>query len=260
MRRFDWAGLAATLKLGTRVQDLRVAAALLTRLPVALEPETAAARSRAAIWAYPAVGAIVGLFGGVVYAVAVGLGGAPGVAAALAIATQAIVTGFLHEDGLADSADGLGGGRDPEARLLIMRDSRLGAFGAGALMLVLLARWSAIAALPPGAAIVALTVAGALSRAAMVGAMWVLPFARQDGLAAMVGRPSNETALAGLALAALIALVAGWLGVVAVALVGAAAAAVSIAALRRIGGQTGDVLGAVQQASEVVALAALSAR
>ena len=182
----------------------------------------------------------------------------PGIAAAAALGAQAIATGFLHEDGLADVADGLGARGGPEERLAIMRDSRIGAFGAGALILALLAKWSAVASMEAGEASTLLIAVAAASRAAMVAVMWALPHARPDGLSAMVGRPSADIALAAIGLGALALLLGGWSAFAAGAAVALVAWAVAQMAMARLGGQTGDVLGAVQVVAEIAALAMLA--
>ena len=173
--------------------DLTAAFMLLTRLPLRGRATQPAAR---AAWAWPLVGLVVGGAGAVALAAALGLGAAPGLAAALALAVQVAATGALHEDGLADVADGFWGGRDRDRRLAIMRDSRLGSYGAIALILALLARWSLILAAatqPP-----ALIAAAMASRAAMPALMRALPHARADGVSRAAGRPSVR--LAGIAL------------------------------------------------------------
>jgi adenosylcobinamide-GDP ribazoletransferase len=190
------------------------------------------------------------------------LGLPPGVAAALALAAMAAATGGLHEDGLADTFDGLWGGRTPAQRLEIMRDSRVGSFGVLALVLVLLVRWQALAALAAGGGLVAACIAaGALSRAPMAAVMAGLPNARGAGLSQAVGRPAARTALAGAAVALALGLAALGPGALALA-VAAALPALWLAAVARarIGGQTGDVLGAAQQLGEAAALAAAAAR
>lgn len=262
MRRVDWAGMVSGLidpvAWRLRLVDVALAASLLTRLPVSLDPAMATQRSQASIWAYPVVGLIVGVLGGLVYAALLWLGAVAGVAAAAAIGAQALATGFLHEDGLADTADGLGGGRDREARLAIMRDSRIGAFGAGALILGLLARWSAVSVLSAGEAILILAAVGAASRGCVAVAMYALPPARKDGLAALVGRPEAQTALAAAAIGGSVLLLFGGAGLAALLAAVIAASILGRIALRRIGGQTGDILGAIQQCAEIAALAMLA--
>ncbi|MEO1329271.1 MAG: adenosylcobinamide-GDP ribazoletransferase [Pseudomonadota bacterium] len=242
--------------------DSLYAAALLTMLPVPVDHAAAGARGARAAWAYPMVGALVGLIAGAAYALALAFGIAPGPAGWLAVGVGVAVTGALHEDGLADAADGLGLPRSRERALEIMRDSRTGAFGAVALITVLAMRASAIGSLGAVEGIIALAAAGALSRAALVVVWRALPPARSDGMAARAGTPPQQTALAALAIGVLFAAPAAGLGGGALigALVATAVAALAVARLasRRIGGQTGDVLGATQQAAEAAALAALT--
>lgn len=237
--------------------DLCSAFALLTRLPV---PDHAP-RGASAAWAWPLVGAVLGMLAAMALAIARSIGLPDGVAAAVALATLAVMTGALHEDGLADTADGFFGGQSRERRLEIMKDSHIGSFGTLALILVTLARWSALSALcATGGATVALVATGALSRAPMVALMAGLPNARSTGLSRTVGRPGRNTAILAAGLACLVGVLAvGWttlwlaLGLVALAL------GISAVALRKIGGQTGDVLGASQQLADLLCLAFLAA-
>ncbi|WP_232830511.1 adenosylcobinamide-GDP ribazoletransferase [Oceanicella sp. SM1341] len=240
-------------------RDPGAAAALLTRLPLPVDHAAIAGRLAASAWAWPLVGALLGAAAGAALVLA-RLAGLPGgMAAALALALLALATGALHEDGLADCADGFWGGRDRARRLEIMKDSRIGSYGAVALVLVTLARWSALAALPGWSPVAALALAAAASRAAMAVAMR-LPNARGEGLSAGVGRPP----LAALALGTGLCLLGGGLalglaGLLACALAAAGGAAVCLLARARLGGQTGDVLGATQQIAETAALAGLVA-
>jgi adenosylcobinamide-GDP ribazoletransferase len=172
-----------------------------------------------------------------------------------------LVTGGLHEDGLADCADGLGG-TTPARRLEIMRDPRVGSFGVIALALGLLARVGALGALQHAAAVAtALIVAAVLSRAAIPVAMLALPNARADGLAARAGRPHAARVAAAvlIALALVLVLLPPRSAVIVTACVAAAGGLLAIAAWRRLGGRTGDVLGALQQVTEIAALLALAA-
>ncbi|MEM9094175.1 MAG: adenosylcobinamide-GDP ribazoletransferase [Pseudomonadota bacterium] len=241
-----------------RPGDVLVAASLLTRLPVKVDHAAAGARGAQASWAYPLIGAGLGLAAGLVFAALSGIGVAAGVAAGAAIAISLLLTGALHEDGLADTADGFGAGVEKTRTLEIMRDSRIGAFGASALVVILLARWSAVASFSPWEAIAALVAAGALSRAAMVALMWSLPPARPDGLGAGAGEVSTSVLLVALAIALLATLPTGWS--ILLAPLAAAAAVILVARLAdsKIGGHTGDVMGAGQQAAEVAVLAVLT--
>jgi len=242
--------------------DLKCSIAFCTVLPLgdvatAADAAGAAGAVARASWALPLAGALVGGAGAFVYAAAaaLGLAGLPG--AALALAATLALTGCLHEDGLADMADGFGGGRDRARKLDIMRDARIGTYGASALALSLLLRFGALAALmTPGAVAPALVAAHAAARAALPVFMRAVPAARRDGLAAEAGVPSRRSAAA----AGAIGVVALGLalgpagGAIALALVAAAGACIGRLAMRQIGGHTGDVLGALEQASEIAIL------
>jgi adenosylcobinamide-GDP ribazoletransferase len=241
------------------VADLHLAATFLTRLPLpalaAVEPGGLAR----AMTAFPAVGAGIGLAAGLVFLAGDAVLPSP-VAALLAVLASILLTGALHEDGLADSADGLGarGGRD--RRLEVMRDSRSGSFGVTALVFSVVLRAAALAEAPSGlAGLGALLAAAALSRACIPAVMQVLPPARSDGLGAGAGCPDITVA----AVAAASGLVFAFAGLggaapVAVAAAGLAASGVAALARRALGGYTGDVLGAVQQAAEIAILAAVA--
>lgn len=240
----------------------KVALVFLTRLPLRIDGAPDPPALAESVPLFPLVGALIGLAAGVIFALATLAGLPPLLAAALAVAAQIGLTGALHEDGLADLADGLGGGQAVEDRLRIMRDPRIGAFGALALMLALGLRAGSLAELGDAERVAAaLIAAGALSRAALPLAMAWLPPARRDGLAATAGRPHPARAGAALLIAALLALLVlpPAPALLALALALAAAAAVARLARRRIGGLTGDVLGAMQQLAEIAVLLALVA-
>lgn len=232
------------------------ALALLTRLPV---PDHRPAGAEAA-WAWPLVGGLLGLLAAMLASALLALGLPPGPVAAAVLALLALLTGALHEDGLSDTADGLLGGRSRERRLEIMKDSRIGSFGALALALVMLASWSALEALiAEGRLWGPLIAAAALSRAPMAVVMAALPPARPGGLSAGTGRPSPAVAGAAVGVALVLAVLT--LGSNLLAPVLAAAllpALLALAAQRMIGGQTGDILGACQQLAFAGALAMLA--
>ena len=241
-------------------RDPLVAASLLTRLPLPLDHGFAGARGAAAAWAWPLVGAGLGGCVGAALAGALALGLAPLASAALALALGLALTGALHEDGLADCADGFGGGADRARRLEIMRDSRLGTFGVAALALLLIGKAGLLAELEGWRAVAVCAAAGAVSRAPLAAMLRWAPQARADGLAAATGRPSFATVVAALGVAlALAAALGGAAG--ALALLAAALTTLATAALarRKIGGISGDVLGAAQALGEAAALAALVA-
>jgi adenosylcobinamide-GDP ribazoletransferase len=246
------------------IEECKVALQFLTRLPVdgpACSPPAALAASAPM---FPLVGALVGAAGGLVFALAAWLALPPMLAALLAVAVQILLTGGLHEDGLADVADGFGGGRTRAHKLRIMRDSRLGSFGALALVLALLARIGALTALAtPALVATSLIAAGSASRAALPVIMAALPPARDEGLAARAGRPHPLRAIAGVVIAILLAPALLPPAMAASGLMVAACITLIIARLadRQIGGHTGDVLGAAQQLAEIgFLLAALAAR
>jgi len=211
---------------------------------------------------FPVVGALIGVAVGLICLGLRYLGVPDLAAAALALGASAILTGALHEDGLADVADGFGGGRDRAAKLEIMRDSRLGTYGALILLVSFAAKSSALAAIPDGYVVPALIAAHALARGILPFMSLNLPYARNDGLARNAGQPDLSTAGFAIIFALLLALLSlSWSN----ALLSALAAALSglgIAwlAQRQIGGQTGDVLGGAEQVGETAILVLLAAR
>jgi adenosylcobinamide-GDP ribazoletransferase len=247
-------------------RDLAASLRFFSILPLPVPAEPAAPAFSVFAWAAPLAGALIGLIAALALAVARGLGLPPTLAAVAAVATLALVSGCLHEDGLADFADGLAAGRSRNERLAIMRDSRIGAFGATMLTLTLIARVAAIAALAGGGAApaaAALVLAGAAARLGALVPLTALAPARSDGLGASAGRLAPAAFLAAAAATAAVALVVGvgWLGIVrallAAALGVAAAGGIAVLAQRRLGGQTGDVAGAAEQAAEIAALVGL---
>lgn len=251
------------------LRSLPAALRFLTRLPVPAMPFEAAAHQPPDIErmapAFPLAGALIGLAGAVVMALAFALGLGELVSATLAVAALAAVTGAFHEDGLADMADGLGG-MTAERRLEIMKDSRVGTFGVMALIFATALRIGALQGLlhaGVGTAATALVAASAVCR---FGGLWILfafAPARSGGLSGTAGRPGGEAMAAAGVIALLVAAVAvvPTLGVAALA--GALAISALVAhgigrlALARFGGQTGDVAGAAAQLVEIAFLLAL---
>jgi len=239
----------------------------LTRFPLPVlgeeGPDLGQADLGRTVWAFPLVGAGLGALSGGVFAFALFWHLPPLGAALLALTTIMLATGALHEDGLADTVDGFGGGRDRERKLAIMRDSRIGSYGVLALILGVGLRAAALAALGgfPGDAVLALIAAQAASRAFIPLAMQFLEPARADGLGAAMGRPGAPEA-------AIAAGLGAWIGLLALGPAGGAAALIGaggcvlvllLLARRQIGGYTGDVLGSVQQIGEIAMLLAAAA-
>lgn len=241
------------------LDDLRAALTLLTRLPA--RPLGKAPDLSRSVWAYPVVGGMVGLIGAALFGIAIFFGLPTTIAAVLAVAAMVLTTGAFHEDGLADTADGFGGGATAERKLAIMRDSRIGTYGAIAIALSLLIRVMALAGMPTVlTAATALITFGALSRGAIVMLLATLPPARPDGMGAVAARPERSVILTG-CLLALLPLVFWPLPEAGLILIAAAVATAILWWLSRkqIGGYTGDVLGAGQQVSECACWIAVAA-
>ncbi|WP_246534647.1 adenosylcobinamide-GDP ribazoletransferase [Aliiroseovarius lamellibrachiae] len=240
--------------------DLPAAMGLLTRLPVPVNAETATARGAAGAWAWPLVGVVVGAISGLVALALMTLGLPLPLAAIIALSAQVLMTGALHEDGLADTVDGLWGGYSPARRLEIMKDSHIGAYGVIAISLSLFLRGMGLmAVLAAPFSIASLMVVGLLSRVPMVILMAAMPNARGTGLSQSVGRPTRKTAILGTVVAlALAVLIVGtavlpmfiWISVTTIGLAALAKA--------KINGQTGDILGSSQQLAEIAALCVLA--
>jgi len=244
------------------IDDIGLAIALLTRIPMPQPASVASDRMARAQRAFPLVGAMVGLATGLVDRGLLAIGIPELAAAALALGAGAALTGALHEDGLADVGDGFGGGREREKKLAIMRDSRLGTYGALVLLVSFVAKCSALASLPTVEIIPALVVAHALARAAIPVVTANMPFARDDGLGRSAGRPDTASAVLAVVIAIVIALLCLPFGnaLLAVMMTAAAAAAMAVLAWRQIGGVTGDVFGAVEQVAETAVLLILAAQ
>ena len=235
----------------------------LTRIPLGGFAKHGGENLAATVWMFPVIGGVVGAIGASAFYLADAFGLPLTLAALLAVAAMYFVTGGLHEDGLADVADGFGGGASRDRKLAIMRDSRIGSYGVAAMVFSIGARAAALASFgDPSVVFGVLIAAGALSRAGIGPVMAMLRPARAEGLSASAGSPGVGQTGLGLLLAFLIVWfsVGFGAGVAAVAVTLVAAGIVGIVAHRQIGGQTGDVLGAVAQIVEIAVLAAFSAR
>src|SRR5437870_5210401 len=186
--------------------DLVAAGRFLTRLPLAGLSSAHAGLLARSMRAFPLVGIIVGVAGWAAFAVAADLGLPSTVAALLALATTVLITGALHEDVFADTADGFGGGDDRAGKLAIMRDSGIGAYGVLALVFTVALRAVALAVLTTPRAGAALIAAHAVSRAGLPIVMrWLVP-ARDDGLGASAGQPDDTAVGWCVAIAVVVAL------------------------------------------------------
>ncbi len=235
----------------------------LTRLPVPplprFEPDWTTRSARF----FPLVGQIVGAICAAVLFGAAQLWAGGWIPALAAVGVGILVTGAFHEDGLADTADGLGGGQTPERRLEIMKDSRVGTYGVLALVVPLLLKVAALASLGPLSAALALLAAHGLGRAAAVVVMATTPYAAAVDASKWKPVPRGvrcgEVAFAVLTALWPLALLpwrAGLIGVVAGA---ALVLPLALLAKRLVGGHTGDVLGGVEQLFELGFLLALAA-
>lgn len=249
----------ALSKLDVQPTDIPAAFTLLTRIPLPVDHAKTGQRAARAAWAYPFVGAVLGLIAGTIALSLAAIGIDTGIAAAAAIGLFMLLTGALHEDGLSDCADGLGGGTTIQRRLEIMKDSRIGAYGAAVLGTALLARWSGYSAIITVDWLWAFIAVGAASRLPMVLVMFGMPLATPNGLAASVGGVTGPIA----AIATILTLV------LCIASIGLLAFPVMLVAIlaclplcwmawRRLEGYTGDILGGCQQIAEIAALATLT--
>ena len=222
----------------------------------------------AATRVFPVAGLLIALPAAVLVAILHHTHTDPLLTAGLALALATVITGALHEDGLADTADGFGGGADKERCLAIMKDSCIGAYGAIALILSYLLRVAAIAALSREASGLAVAVSliavASFSRAMMVWHWHDLPPARQAGVAASIGQPGttdrNHALAYGTGIACVLLLSSNTIiaAIIAIAASFAAANLFKRQCLRKIEGHTGDTIGATQQITEIVMLVALA--
>ena len=243
-----------------QLHDLFAAFGLLTRLPIKVDPAKAHARGGRAAWAWPLVGLFIGAVAGALGMIAMAAGLGTGVAAFVVLGAGAALTGAMHEDGLADSLDGLWGGWTPERRLAIMKDSQIGAFGVVGLIVSFGLRWQALVLLADLMPLwLSAAAIGALSRVPMAALMALMPGAREKGLSARVGAPSQRTALFAVGVGLVVALPLIGAATIPVALtIGLVATGWAMIVKAKIGGQTGDILGAAQQWSEMTGYLALA--
>ncbi|MDG3040401.1 adenosylcobinamide-GDP ribazoletransferase [Roseicyclus marinus] len=250
----DTAETGGRAGLRRQVEVFLLAVQFLTRLPVPRDLPWSEERQAASMAYLPLVGLCVGAIGGLI------LWGAAQVfpmmvAVLMSLAATLWVTGAFHEDGLADAADGLGGGATQERALEIMRDSRIGSYGAVTLGVVLALKVAGLVALPLGMAVAVLALGHGISRYGAVLVMFLADYARAEG--AKFAPPTISAGGHGVALASAVAMAAGLVALVGfagvVGLLGSAilGGVVTRAYLRKLGGFTGDCLGATQQMAEL---------
>jgi len=236
-----------------------IALQFFTRLPIPAWVGFEASWLQHASRYFPLVGCVVGAIAAAVYLAAALVLPAP-VAAVLSTAASIYLTGAFHEDGFADTCDGLGGGLTRERVLEIMKDSRIGAYGAIGIVCMLAAKLTALAMLPPRVAVGALLLAHPLSRLAAASLIWKLDYVRAEGKAKPLAQQMTTAEFAIAMLTALlpapVLLAAGWIapGAVLAALLAALLATIWLGYKlhKRLGGYTGDGLGAVQQVAEAL--------
>lgn len=230
---------------------MRRALSFLTPLGGAVAP------SPSALAWFPVVGAGMGLALGAIWWLADRLWAAP-VAAAVVVVADLALTGMLHFDGLVDSADGLLPPLDAGRRLDVMADPATGAFGVGVGVAVLLLRWASLATLAPAPWLLAAL--WCASRFVMADVARTVPYARSAGLATAFLDPGRRSVAGGVLLGAVLVALGRGDAVAGVAALGLAAGAVVRLAVRRIGGFTGDVLGAAGMVGETAGLLVAAAR
>ncbi|MFC4301860.1 adenosylcobinamide-GDP ribazoletransferase [Cohnella boryungensis] len=237
------------------------AVGFLTRFPVPKKGQTLEGWERSPRY-YPLIGLLIGLAVWLVMELAklgFGTGSGAAVAATLTVAFWIYATGALHLDGWMDLADGLGSQRGRERALEIMKDSRVGAMGVVAAIVLLLLKTAAVYHLAVSGAVACLPLVPAMARGALLLAMRVFPYIKEKGLGSDLRQGVTGPVLAfnGLLLGAVAFAMAGWQGLLVLALVLAAAWLFGLSIMRKLGGFTGDVYGALIEGAETLALLAL---
>ena len=237
-----------------------VAVQFLTRLPVPQIKTFEPVFLDRSVAYFPLAGLFVGAISAATFVTGCELWSAP-VAAIMAVSTGVLTTGAFHEDGLADTADGLGGGQNRDQRLAIMKDSRIGTYGSCALLLALGLKVACLAGMTPGEGAAALIGVHASARVVPVVASLLVPYGGDlagSKVPPITGTPRRALFAMATGLAPLVILSPD--AAVLAALAGGLAASWLLSlAMRSIGGQTGDILGAAEQLYEVAALLALAA-
>jgi adenosylcobinamide-GDP ribazoletransferase len=238
------------------IQKFLLAISFFTRIPIGKRDFGSLTLAQATAY-FPIVGALIGLLTGGFYLLMLALGLPTIISAWLTIGFHLLLTGGLHEDGLADTADGLASGRDREQKLSIMRDSRIGSYGVLALITIISLRANIMAGFTGNFATIMILVAtAASSRTFLAVFMQTIPYARNYGLAARAGKPTTEQVIIAILIAICSLLLTGKILAALIAILSLAIIYVVIKQIanKNFGGITGDVLGAVQQISEVALL------
>jgi adenosylcobinamide-GDP ribazoletransferase len=236
------------------MRSLLAALGFLTRVPVPAWVFKDARATKSSLAWYPAVGLLIG---GLLWSLAwVGSDLPPLLKAALLLLVWTGLTGALHLDGLADSADAwVGGLGDRERTLAIMKDPRSGPMGVTAVVLVLLLKFAALASLPLAGA--AIWLAPMLARAAIKAAFLCTPYVRSEGLGSALAHAPRLASIAGVVAAVAVAACTGWHGVRALLAVSVVFGCWRYACMHRLGGMTGDTLGALTELAEAAVLVVL---
>jgi adenosylcobinamide-GDP ribazoletransferase len=251
----------------TPMRYLGLSLMFLTRLPIPFASTFNRPKLSDAMSMFGVAGAAIGAIGGGLLVLLQVLGVPSHLGAAVTVALLLLITGALHEDGLADVADGFGGGRNRVDRLSIMRDSRIGTYGTLALVMALGIKILALAEIGRSqwfTVVILSATSAAFSRAMIVDLMWSTRPARSDGLSHMVGRPDRQVALIAILTGVLFVAMSGYFFRVDAALFAIAAGTLAAAlmrslAIRYVDGQTGDVCGATQVLVEIAMLIVFAA-
>lgn len=234
------------------LNDLKVALAFLTRIPINHGPQISLRRSAAL---FPLVGALIGLIGGLVFYVSSAIL-PPLVSASISILVTVAITGAFHLDGLADICDGLIGGWNREERLKILKDSRHGTYGVAAISLQLILQVSLLSALSPRDGLFTLIVLHTLSRLVPIFLMLIPATSGHDGMGASVSREigAREPLVGSLITVLLIAPIMGLNFLLLSAILFLTLSIFALWVIRKIGGMVGDAFGAGEQISETMIL------
>ena len=231
--------------------DVKIALGLLSRIPVGNQSEKLKSRGPNQLWAFPVVGVLLGILACCIAELGIFLNLNNLAIGFLIVASTAITTGAMHFDGLADTLDGIWGGWSISQRLAIMKDSHIGVYGVVGLI-VSVGLQAALYGQIIKESVWPIIGIMAISRAVMVPMLAFLKNPRSEGLSSDVGQPKLQTVFLAMTLGIIASISSGaW-----IALGGAILAACTVGAIARnkIGGQTGDILGATQQTAEVFAL------